>query len=322
MVTNVPKVVVLGSTFIDMAVRCSQYPQAGESTSGTSLSYICSGAGPLQAIQAALCGCQVYLISKIGNDPFGQTVKDNLEAHHVNTRFLFTAEPMNTGVTITMVNAEGENATCICCGANSALNEHDIEAAEDVIAAADVCLIHGGLPENAIVAAIRTAKLHDRKVILNPAGPLEQAEQGNIQLPIDYFSVDIMTPNLYEAMNIAEQSSTVTSRREAAKLIGSDLVARGVKTAIITMGRRGAMVIDHEGVDHIPAFEVETVDQTCAGDAFSGALAAYLAVKDDARDAAQYASAAGALACTKFGSLESLPDKADIIQLLQQHDNQ
>ncbi|MHC4192905.1 MAG: PfkB family carbohydrate kinase, partial [Planctomycetota bacterium] len=74
--------------------------------------------------------------------------------------------------------------------------------------------------------------------------------------------------------------------------------------------------------DHVPAFEVELVDQTGRGDAFAGALAAYCAVEDDMREAAKFASAAGALACTKFGSIEALPTKAEIIELLQKEDIQ
>ncbi len=86
------------------------------------------------------------------------------------------------------------------------------------------------------------------------------------------------------------------------------------------MGRRGSLVVDRNGADHIPAFEVELVDQTCRGDAFAGALAAYCAVDDDVREAVKFASAAGALACTKFGSIEALPTKAEIIELLQKEE--
>jgi sugar/nucleoside kinase (ribokinase family) len=86
------------------------------------------------------------------------------------------------------------------------------------------------------------------------------------------------------------------------------------------MGKRGCMVIDRNSADHIPAFEVELVDQTGRGDAFAGALAAYCAVKSDVRKAAKFASAAGALACTKFGSIEAMPTKAEIIELLQMED--
>jgi ribokinase len=314
---RIPKVVVVGGTYVDMAIRCGQIPSAGQTVAGAELSYAATGPGPNQAVEAALCGCDVYLVSRVGGDPFGQMVKQSLAEFNINTEFVYTAEAKNTGVVVTLVDAEGENADCVYTGANSALLPQDIDAAEQIISQASVCLIHGRLPQQAIVAAIRCAKVHGTKVILSPARPVERPAQENGTLPVEYFSADILIPNLCEAADIAEKS---IANMRTAKLIGSDLVARGVTSAVITMGKRGCMVVDRTGADHIPAFEVELVDQTGRGDAFAGALAAYCAVKDDIREAAKFACAAGALACTKFGSIEALPTKAEIIEILQKED--
>jgi ribokinase len=241
-------------------------------------------------------------------------IKTSLAEFNINGDFVHVAEAKNTGVVVTMVDAKGENAVLTYVGANTALQPQDIEAAEQTISAANVCLIHGQLPHDTVAAAIRCAKVHGVKVILNPARPMEQPDQKPCELPIDYFSADILIPNLYEAADITDQSD---ANIHAAKLIGSDLVARGNDSVVITMGRRGCMVVDRNGADHIPAFEVELVDQTGRGDAFAGALAASCAVGDDLRKAVKFASAAGALTCTKFGSIEALPAKAEIIELLQ-----
>ena len=316
---RIPSVVVVGGAYVDMAIRCGQVPSPGQSVSGSAVFYTASGPGPNQAAESALCGCEVHLISKVGGDPFGQMVKADLAEFNVNTDSVYTAEAKNTGIVVTLVNAEGENASCIYTGANSALRPQDIDDNEQIISEADVCLIHGRLPQDAIVAAIRCAKLHGTKVILNPARPIEQSSRQNSDLPIEYFSANILIPNLYEAADITDHS---TANIHTAKLIGSDLVARGVGSAVITMGKRGCMVVDRGGADHIPAFEVELVDQAGRGDAFAGALAAYCAVKDNVREAVKFASAAGALACTKFGSIETLPTKAEIIELLQKEDTE
>ena len=316
---RIPKVVVIGGTYVDMTFRCSHIPSPGLSVVGNSLSYTVTGPGPNQAVEAALCVCDVNLISKIGGDPFGKMAKTILTEYKVNTEYIFTAEAKNTGVIVTIVNAAGENADCYYTGANIALGSRDIEAAEEVISEADVCLIHGGLQQDAIVKAIRYSKIHGAKVILNPARPIEHKGMTSGDLPTEYFMVDIMIPNLGEAADITDHS---TSGMCTAKLIGSDMVARGVKYAVITMGKRGCMVVDRDGADQIPAFEVELVDHTGRGDAFTGALAAYCAVEDDVRGAVKFASAAGALACTKFGSIEAMPTKADIIQLLQKEDTE
>jgi len=314
---RIPKVVVVGGTYVDIVIRCDQVPSPGQSVAGSGLSYTVTGPAPNQAAEAALCDCQVHLISKVGGDPFAQMVKASLAEFNINTDFVHTAEAKNTGIVATLVNAEGENASLTYAGANSALQPQDINNAEQIISEADVCLIHGQLPQDTVAAAIRCAKVHGVKVILNPARPMAQPGQENNALPIDYFAADILIPNLYEAADITDQSD---ANIRTAKLIGSDLVARGADSAVITMGKRGCMVIDRNGADHIPAFEVELVDQTGRGDAFAGALAACCAVGDGLREAVKFASAAGALTCTKFGSIEALPSKAEIIELLQKEE--
>jgi ribokinase len=312
-----PKVVVIGAVYIDLAVRCSDVPAPGQQIGGSSLSCTVAGPGPLQAVQAALCHCDVSLVGKLGGDAFAQMALKSLAEYKVDTEYLFFAEAKNTGVIVTVVNAKGENAVCRYTGANSALQPADILLAEERIAEAKVCLIHGCLPQEAIVAAIHAANLHRTPVILNPAQPIEQTEQPAHALPSEYFSADVLVCNLTSAAQITDQSGADI---RTAKMIGSDLVARGVHGAVLTMGPRGCVIVDRTGADHIPAFDVDVVDRTGSGEAFAGALAAYCAVKNDLREAVKFASAAGALVCTKFGAIEALPTEAEIIQLLQRED--
>jgi len=318
MTGSIPRVVVIGSTYVDMAIKCRQIPPPGQSAVGSALSYTVAGSGPNQAIEVAFCGCEVHLVSKVGGDSFARMAVERLTEVKVDTEYVYSADTKNTGVIVTLVNSAGENAICSYEGANSSLTSQDIGAAEQVISNADICLIHGHLPHEAIVKAIRCAKLHKTKVILNPARPIGQPRRPRNDLPLEYFSADILIPNLCEAAEITYKSDASI---RTAKLIGSDLVARGATCAVITMGKRGCMVVDRNSADHIPAFEVELVDQAGRGDAFAGALAAYCAVEDDVRGAVKFACAAGALACTKYGTIEALPTKADIIELLQKEDS-
>ncbi len=328
-----PKVVVVGGTYVDLAVRCSQIPAPGQQLGGSALSCTLAGPGPIQAVQAALCHCDVSLIGKVGGDVFAQMALKSLTEYKVDTEYIFFAEAKSTGVIVTLVNAEGENAICRYTGANNALQPADVQMAEERIGQAKVCLIHGCLPQEAIVAAIRCANLHRTPVILNPARPIEQTEptrsldaqrraapstgQPAADLPSEYFSADVLVCNLTSAAQITDQSGADI---RTAKMIGSDLVARGTRCAILTMGPRGCVIVDRSGADHIPAFSVDVVDRTGSGEAFAGALAAYCAVKYDLREAVKFASAAGALVCAKFGGIEALPTEAEIIQLLQQED--
>ncbi|MHC4758231.1 MAG: ribokinase [Planctomycetota bacterium] len=318
MTNNAPKLTVVGGTYIDLVLKCTQMPAPGQRVTSSTISFSPTGPGTIQAIQAGLCGCSVHLISKVGDCPFGIMLKESLAEHNINTDYVFTAKAKHTGAIVTLVDSTGENGACTYVGANSALTPSEIQSAEETIAGSDVCLIHGQLPQDAICTAIKLAKIHSTKLILNPAKPLSiQASENERDLPLDYFSADILILNLFEAANITDHSS---SGIRTAKLMASDLVARGAGAAVITMGKRGCMVVDRNGADHIPAFEVELVNKTARGDAFAAALASYCAIKDDIRDAAKFAAAAGALTCTKFGSIEALPTKQEIIELLQQQD--
>lgn len=312
-----PGIVVVGGAYVDMTLRCTEFPSAGQAMTGSGLNYSPSGPGTNQAVEAVLCGCTVHLVTKVGGDAFGAMLRSSLEEWGVHTDYVHVAQALNTGVVVTLVNAAGENAVCRCPGANAALQARDVEVAQQVISEASVCLIHGQLPQEAMVEAICLAQVHGTRVIVNPALPCGPHGPRAGDLPIECFSADLLLANLVEAAEITEGTCSGQTHIHAAKMIGSELVARGVRNAVVTLGRRGCVLVDRNGAEHVPAFEVELVHQTGRGDAFAGALAAYLAVEDDVRKAVEFASAAGALACTKFGFLESMPTRAEIIQLLQ-----
>ena len=124
------KVVVIGSAYIDMAIRCDDFPLPGQTVAGMGFECSVTGPGPNQAVQAALCGCQVGLISKVGKDAFGDMIKQNLARFDVNTDFVYTAPAKNTGIFVTTVNNTGENTCCISAGANRALRVGDINTEE------------------------------------------------------------------------------------------------------------------------------------------------------------------------------------------------
>ncbi|MEN6384171.1 MAG: ribokinase [Phycisphaerales bacterium] len=312
-----PKIVVVGNVYIDIAMRCEHFPHDLQTIYGSSFSYTPAGCGLNQAIQAALCDCEVYLVGKVGKDQFGELIRDNLAEYGVHSDFLFEAEAKTTGVSVSFVNSAGANRTIISEGANKALTPAEINTSEfeRVISSADACLVNAQLPQDFVNAAIRAGKLSHAKVILDPELSTEQFQIQSGQLPRDYYTADIIVPNFIEA---AELSTAQNPNIHAAKLIGSDLIARGVGCAVIKLGRKGAIVVDKNGTEHIPPFEVKIVDHTACGDAFDGAFAACCAFETDIRKAVKFACAAGALACSKFGAQESLPKREEILELLQE----
>ncbi len=316
MAGRIPKVVVVAPSYIDMVIKCEQCPQPGQTVEGTGLSYSLTGAGPNRAIEAALCGCESYLLSKIGDDLFGQLVKDNLQKHNVNTNYIYTAQAMTTGMILTMVDSLGENSSCISPGANRALGSDELScaSAEQLIGSADVCLVDGHLPSEAVTSAIRTANLHKTNVILETELDIrDSADACNIDLPREFYSVNVLIPDLHTCAVAADfRAGNVHNL----KLIACELVARGIECVVIKMGTRGSFVVNRSGTSHIEGFDVELVDHDGCADAFAGALAAAWGAGDPPDKAVHFAGAAGALACTKFGAQDSLPTKEEILGML------
>ena len=257
------KVVVIGSAYVDMAIRCDDFPLPGQTVAGVGFSCSVTGPGPNQAVQAALCGCQVSLISKVGKDAFGDMIRQNLAQFDINTDFIYTAPAKNTGIFVTTVNNTGENTCCISAGANKALQTGDIatEKFEQLLRDADICLINGKLAKETVGEAIRSAKLYNTKVILDPALSREATQERGVKFPIDYYLADILISGFAE---VAESAQSNANNIHTAKLVGMDLIARGVDEVVLKLGRRGAIVIDRSGADHIGPFEVNFVDHAGA----------------------------------------------------------
>lgn len=314
MAAKIPKVFVAGPGYMDMAVQCEQTPQPGKSVNGSGFSNNPSGPGPNQAIEAALCGCSVAITSCIGNDCFGEEIKENLVKFGVNVDNLFVAEAKNTGIIVTLVDCNGENISCCSEGANAAFsNEHaSCAAVEQHIAEANSCLISTKLREEAIRSLIRTTELHQTNSILDITFSMSNFQSEIEKWPLDYFGVDVMVcePDR-ESLN--ENSSGLVHEL---KLISTDIVARGVKTVIMRCGRRGCLISNREHSDLIQPREIDAVPISCGRDAFMGALSACSAVGDNAERSVKFAMTAEMIACQRPHTQESLPKKEEILEML------
>lgn len=312
MALRIPKVVVVGPCYVDIAIKCKSFPGPGQTVEGSGFSCIAAGSGTNRAIEAALCGCDSYLVGKVGDDSCGKLVREKLHALGVNVDYISEAAAISTGTSVTMVDSMGENSTCISEGANRALSIGEMSAAsiEQLTGSADVCLVCGDLEQEAVAAAVRTAKLGGTKVILE--SPLRIGSDGEMEVPTEFYSVDVLIVDV-DSSDLGSRSSSF----HELKFIGSDLVAKGVDCVVIRMNTRGGLVVNRQGSYHIEGIEIDVVDHSGCEDAFAGAFAASYGAGDDLKDAMKFAVAAGTLACGKFGTLEALPRKEEIIELLQ-----
>jgi ribokinase len=296
------KVVVVGSFNMDLVVKAGRRPQTGETLMGEEFGMFIGGKGSNQAIAAARLGADVTMIGKLGTDLFGDTLMAAHAEEGIHTDYVIRDTEVGTGIASILIDADGDNSIVIVPQANMRLSVEDIERASESIAAADVLLLQLEVPIAASQRAAEIAKSNGATVVLNPAPAQE--------LPDDFLAqVDILTPNEVETESLSGvKVSTATDAERAAKV----LLDKGLSAVILTLGERGAVLLTPDLTRQVPAYTVEVVDTTAAGDAFCGALATVLARGDNLVDAVAFANAAGALAVTVLGAAPSMPTATQV----------
>jgi ribokinase len=302
-----PRIVVVGSLNMDLVVRTSRIPKPGETILGAGdLQMIPGGKGANQAYGSAQLGADVAMVGRVGNDVFGETLIQNLSKIDVDTSFIIQDIDAATGIAMIVVEESGQNSIVVSSGANRCVSPEDISQSVDVIKAADVILLQLEIPLEAVLKAADLAKLHGVSTVLNPA-PAQPLPSELLTL------IDYLIPNETEAAILSGQE---THSEDDIKEAAAVLHQSGVKTIIMTMGSHGALLITNEAFTRFPAFPIDPVDTTAAGDAFVASFAVALAEGKSPQEAVRYGTAAGALACTKLGAQPSLPNRSELENML------
>jgi ribokinase len=299
------KILVIGSSNTEMIFATPVIPAAGETILGSSFSSSPGGRGVNQAISAARAGGKVEFIGRTGNDIFGKQIIEALKKDHVNTDSVILDDDSPSGVSSILVDEHGASAITITPGANSHLSQKDIQA-KLIVEPGDIVLIQLDIPIETVKYAATMANHIGARVILNPAPALPVSD--------DLLkSISILTPNASEAEALT--GITITDERSA-ELAGRILLERGLKRVIITLRSEGAMVIDNGGAEHVPGFEMPSIDTSVVNDVFNGALVVALAEGKNFYESVLFANAAAALSASKPGALTSIPYKSDILDVI------
>jgi ribokinase len=247
---------------------------------------------------AAKLGADVTMVCKLGRDVFGEGTLENFRELGVDTTHVTFTDEAFSGVAPIAVDAEGRNSIIIVTGANDLLSRDDLEHARPAIAAADVLVCQLELPVETSLAALRIAREEGVRTIFNPAPAREE-------LPAELFELsDVICPNEPETELLMGKPAGVEAARE--------LLARGAKSVVLTLGERGCLVVEGETAVEVPVDPVQAVDTTGAGDAFVGALATFLAAGHSLVEAARRANTVAALSVQKRGTQTSFPAAADL----------
>ncbi len=298
-------IVVVGSSNTDMVIQLDRIPRPGETILGGKFVMAAGGKGANQAVAAARAGGDVTFVARVGRDMFGDQAVAGFEKDGICVEHVLRDKASPSGVALIFVASDGENSIAVASGANGNLSPVDVRKARQAIAAASVLVMQLETPLPAVQAAAEIAAQAGVPVILNPAPACP--------LPDELLKlISILTPNETEAELLTGIPVTDDATAEQA---ADRLLARGVKTVIITLGARGAFVASEEFRGLVPGFEVKAVDTTAAGDVFNGALAVALARRQPLAEAVRFANAAAAISVTRLGAQPSAPKRKEIKKL-------
>lgn len=296
------RVVSIGSTIFDLVARAPRVPREGEVVVSTGLKFFHGGKGANRAIALARLGVRTALISAVGDDANGRFAIEGLVRNGVDTAWVKKSPEAVTGCSWIAVLPSGNNATWVDPAANLTLTPEDVLRAGDTIRRADAVAADLEVSLDAVEAALRLAREAGKLTVLD-AGPPGRCPPAILAL------ADVVSPNEpeLEALTGEHVSDVESAGRAAARLVG-----RGARAVVVKLGSAGATLVTNEGKEHFPAFKVDAVDPTGAGDAFTAALTVRLAEGAAMADAVRYANRAGALAVTRLGALPSLPTREEI----------
>lgn len=297
-----PRIVVVGSSNMDLVVKSARIPAVGETILGGDFLMVPGGKGANQAVAAAKLGAEVRFVAKLGEDLFGEQSLNNLTAEGVSLEYISRSCKKPSGVALITVDQEGNNVIVVAPGANDELSVSDVENARKAIASAGALVAQLEVPLEAVRHAGRLAKECGVPFVLDPA-PARELDAEFLK------SVDVLTPNETEAQILTgvEVTDDASARKAA-----SNLLERGAGAVILTMGARGYLLAVQEGAEFVGAIRVDAVDATAAGDAFTGSLALGLARGEGIADAALFANHVAALSVTRMGAQSSMPSTEEM----------
>ena len=303
-------VLVFGSFVVDLMSRAPHLPVPGETVKGSMFKLGPGGKGFNQGVAAKKSGADMTMVTKIGRDTFGKVALDVMHDLHIDTRGIFYSEDRETGCALIMVDENtSQNAILVVSGACGTFTNDDIAAIEPMIANASILLTQLEVNMDATEAVVAMAHRYGVKTILNTA-PVQPVSDEMLQC------VSMITPNEVEA----EILTGIPIDSETNALRAADyFFKKGVGKVIITLGGRGVFVA--AGSEHaiIPAFSVDVLDTTGAGDAFNGGLATALSEGKDIFKACRFANAVAALSVTRIGTALSMPTRKEIDEFLAIH---
>ena len=296
---------IFGVFVADLCFVGSKIPIKGQTILGEKHIVGPGGKGSNQAIAAARLNGDISFITKMGKDSHSEMAFDLYKEAGVKTHSIIQDEKLFTGVAGIMIDENGNNAINIVSGAAEHLINRDIDNHIETIKNSEIFLTQMETPDETTIYALKKAKENECTTILNPA-PARKINEENFKL------IDFFTPNETEAeFYLNKKIKTESDIKNA----GQELLKKGVKNVIITLGEKGVYFANNEQNFFLDAFKLKdpVIDTTGAGDAFNGALTVSLASNLDIKEALIFANKIAGISTTKLGAAASMPFTKDLV---------
>ncbi len=289
------KIAVVGSNMVDLISYITRMPDRGETVEAPDFRMGCGGKGANQAVAAAKLGAEVTMVTKVGDDAFADTTIANFRRFGIDTRHVEKVPGVSSGVAPIFVEPSGENSILIIKGANGHLAPADVDRAGEDLKRADLILMQLEVPLETVYHTIDFAAANGIETVLNPA-PAAALDLARIS------KVTFLTPNQTE---LALLTGMPVGDEVEAIVAAKSLVDKGIRVVVVTLGSRGALLVDGKGVTRIPPVAVKPVDTTGAGDAFIGSFARFYGESRDVEASLKLAARYAADSITRPGTQTS-----------------
>jgi ribokinase len=305
-------ITVVGSLNADLVVAVRRFPGPGETVTGHDFAVFPGGKGANQAFAAGRLAAgemPVRMVGQVGGDAYGEWLRRNLSSAGVDVAHVRTDAAAPTGLAMVAIDPAAQNQIIVVPGANGSFIPGALTGAHHAVADAAVVLLQLEIPLPTVQTAARIARESGAIVVLDPA-PARAIPEVLLR------SIDYLTPNESELSVLTGGAPQPSLRRGEAVTRARQLIARGATKVVVKMGRQGVLLVTDSAEYLQPAFPVEAVDTTAAGDAFNAGFAFALARGAGHPEALRYGAATAAVSVTRGGAQPSMPSRSDVEALL------
>lgn len=300
-------ITILGSSNVDFIMKVNRLPRRGETVSDAAFMQTFGGKGANQAVAVARACGRARFITCLGDDLYAPRLREAWRKDNIDIAAVAVHEGVSCGTALIMLDEQGDNYLTVSPGANYRLTPEVVRQHEGLIADSSMVVMQMEIPVASIMEALRMASEHAVPVLMN------YAPTRDLSLPVTQAMTGLVVNEIEAGLLAGRQVDTPEDAAAAAKV----LLERGPRFVIVTLGAAGAHVASRDQAGFLsPAFRVQAVDTTAAGDTFCGVLAVSLAEGRPMRDAVRFAHAASALSVSRMGAQPSIPKREEIERFL------